>query len=473
MRELRADTFSKNKNDNAHEHVERFLDIVSLFKIPGVTHDAVMLRVFPITLTGAAKRWVDRLSLGTIDSWDIIKKAFIQRYCPLSKTAKQLEDICNFKKEGDKTLYQAWERYNDMLYKWPTHDIKAIRRFNRGASRYDQPSLREKRPSLTKIINKYIEEEAKGHAEQDKWLKEFYQNTKINREAHDNIIQGLEIKTTRASHKRSIIYKTIESLKKLKINLPLLKEIRQTDDYAKHIMNLVANKSRTKEEEFRMNLRSSSHLQNQLPPKEQDPGSFILPYSIRRLNFNNALADLGASIGIMPLYMYKRLGIGKLEPINMMIEMGDNSKCTPKGLVENLLVKIDKLIFPVDFVILDIVEDIMMPIILGRPLLETAHAKVDIFRKSISLEVGNEKVIFKIRSSFDLTIFKSVHTIKSITCLENDELNKMDYDMFLCEIESCEFNHLLAIDPNIFTYDIEVQESYEEVVYKMTEQEDL
>nr|GEV31065.1 hypothetical protein [Tanacetum cinerariifolium] len=281
-----------------------------------------------------------------------------------------------------------------------------------------------------------------------------------------------KLKKKRASHKRSIIYKTIESLKKLKINLPLLKEIRQTDDYAKHIMNLVANKSRTKEEEFRMNPRSSSHLQNQLPPKEQDPGSFILPYSIRRLNFNNALADLGASIGIMTLYMYKHLGIGKLEPINMMIEMGDNTKCTPKGLVENLLVKIDKLIFPVNFVILDIVEDIMMPIILGRPLLETAHAKVDIFRKSISLEVGNEKVIFKIRSSFDPTIFKSVHTIKSITCLENDELNKMDNDMFLCKIKSCEFNHLLAIDHNIFTYDIEVQESYEEVVYKMTEQED-
>ncbi|GJR49585.1 reverse transcriptase domain-containing protein [Tanacetum coccineum] len=81
-----------------------------------------------------------------------------------------------------------------------------------------------------------------------------------------------------------------------------------------------------------MNPRSSSLLQNQLPPKEQDLGSFILPCSIGRLNFNNALADLGASISIMPLSMYKRLDIGKLEPINMVIEMADNTKCTPKGL---------------------------------------------------------------------------------------------------------------------------------------------
>ncbi|GJS80962.1 hypothetical protein Tco_0747503 [Tanacetum coccineum] len=71
-------------------------DIISLFNIPGVTHDAVMLRVFPITLTEVAKR-----------------------------TAKQLEDIRNFKQEGDETLYQAWERYNDLLYKCLTHDINS------------------------------------------------------------------------------------------------------------------------------------------------------------------------------------------------------------------------------------------------------------------------------------------------------------------------------------------------------------
>nr|GEW70495.1 hypothetical protein [Tanacetum cinerariifolium] len=79
MMELREDTFSGNKNDDAYEHVERILDIVNLFNIPGVTHDTFMLRVFPITLTGAAKRWVDRLSPGTINTWDLLKNAFIQR----------------------------------------------------------------------------------------------------------------------------------------------------------------------------------------------------------------------------------------------------------------------------------------------------------------------------------------------------------------------------------------------------------
>ncbi|GKA91495.1 hypothetical protein Tco_0813365 [Tanacetum coccineum] len=79
MRELREDTFFGNKNDDAHVHVEQVLDIVSLFNIPGVSHDAVILLVFPITLTGAAKRWLDRLPPGTVDSWDLLKKAFMQR----------------------------------------------------------------------------------------------------------------------------------------------------------------------------------------------------------------------------------------------------------------------------------------------------------------------------------------------------------------------------------------------------------
>ncbi|GKB59244.1 protein kinase-like domain, concanavalin A-like lectin/glucanase domain protein [Tanacetum coccineum] len=109
MRELREDTSFENKNDDAHEHVKRVLDIVSLFNILGVSHDVVMLRVFSITLTGAAKRWVDRISHGIVDFWDLLKKAFFQRYCPPSKIAKQLEEIRNFKQEGDEILYQAWE----------------------------------------------------------------------------------------------------------------------------------------------------------------------------------------------------------------------------------------------------------------------------------------------------------------------------------------------------------------------------
>nr|GEY28090.1 hypothetical protein [Tanacetum cinerariifolium] len=97
MRELREDTFSEKKNEDAYDHVDRVLNVVSLFNIHGVSQDAVLLRMFPFTLTGAAKRWVDRLSPGAVNTWDLLKNAFIQRYCSPSKTAKRLEDIYKFK----------------------------------------------------------------------------------------------------------------------------------------------------------------------------------------------------------------------------------------------------------------------------------------------------------------------------------------------------------------------------------------
>jgi len=82
MRELRANPFFGNRDEDAYEHVENVLYIASLFNIPGVSHDAVMLRVFPKTLTGLARKWVDRLSGGTIDMWNLLKRAFIEIFCP-------------------------------------------------------------------------------------------------------------------------------------------------------------------------------------------------------------------------------------------------------------------------------------------------------------------------------------------------------------------------------------------------------
>ncbi|GJY96206.1 zinc knuckle CX2CX4HX4C containing protein [Tanacetum coccineum] len=445
-----------------------------------------MLRVFPITLTGATKRWVDRLPLGTVNSWDLLKKAFIQRYCPPSKTAKQLEEIRNFKQEGDKTLYQAWEWYNDILYRFPTHDINnhhKVNIFYNGLGALNRQLLDSQGPvpgmkpvqalmmiqtmadhsqkwhdgsssrnieinsnseGIAAIVNKLenlgrdikkLKENV--HAIQvgcqtcegahlDKTVlltRKLREWKKLNMENLVDLSQttgmaeavaALEAtlkKKIEEPKKEALVHQTMESLMKIKINRPLLKEIRQTDNYAKQMKYLVENK-----------------------PK--DPGSFILPCFIGKLDFKNALADLGANISIMPFSMYKRLGIEKLEPINMLIEMADNTKCALKGIVENLLIKIDKFIFPVDFVILDMVEDIRMPIILGRPLLAIAHAQVDIFRKTISLEVGSEKVIFKMRSSFTTTNFEYVRSIKSKTFVEDNKLKEIDYDLFLYDSES-------------------------------------
>ncbi|GKC21387.1 zinc knuckle CX2CX4HX4C containing protein, partial [Tanacetum coccineum] len=338
--------------------------------------------------------------------------AHLDKECPLNKEVKNIEEV----------------KYGEFVRPFPNNS-RNDGRFNRGASGYDQPSSGERRPSLTEKINKYMEEAAKRHAEQDEWLKKFYENTKTNREAHDKIIQGLEtkVRTLKNEVEGRANGGKFEGCKEIWFS----DNERQETDKSGMAEALAALEATHEIKKVPQEEKQS------LPHKEQDLGGFILPCSIGRLDFNNALADLGASISIMPLSIYKRLGIGKLKPINMVIEMADNTKCTPKGIVENLLIKIDKFVFPVDFVILDIVEDFRMPIILGRPLLATAHAKVDIFRKSISLEVGNEKVIFKMRSSFTTMIFESVRSIRSKTCTEDDDFKKINYDLFLYDSGSC------------------------------------
>ncbi|GJY05493.1 retrovirus-related pol polyprotein from transposon TNT 1-94 [Tanacetum coccineum] len=129
----------------------------------------------------------------------------------------------------------------------------------------------------------------------------------------------------------------------------------------------------------KLNARRSAILQNELPPKEKDPRSLILPCAIGTTTVSNALADLGASICIMPFSLFKWLVLGNPKPINMVIEMADRSMQSPKGIVENVVVKINKFIFHVEFIILDIIEDDKVPIIIWRPMLATTYAMIDVF----------------------------------------------------------------------------------------------
>ncbi|GJV32831.1 retrovirus-related pol polyprotein from transposon TNT 1-94 [Tanacetum coccineum] len=161
-------------------------------------------------------------------------------------------------------------------------------------------------------------------------------------------------------------------------------------EHTQHPQKLVSHEIKIEELSMvKLNAQCFAILQNELPPKEKDPGSFILPCTIGTTSVRNALADLGASISIMPFSLFKRLGLRNPKPINMVIEMADRSMQSPKGIVENVLVKINKFISPVDFNIIDIIEDDNVLIILGRPMLATAHAMIDVFEINEFDEPGN------------------------------------------------------------------------------------
>ncbi|GKA63463.1 reverse transcriptase domain-containing protein, partial [Tanacetum coccineum] len=125
--------------------------------------------------------------------------------------------------------------------------------------------------------------------------------------------------------------------------------------------------------------------------EKKNPGSFTIPCDIGNLHIDNALADLGVSISLMPYSMYEKLGLGEPKPTRMSLELADRSIQYPRGIAENVLIKVDKLVLPIDFVILDMREDTRISIILGRPFLATTQAMIDVFNKRITLRVGDEE----------------------------------------------------------------------------------
>ena len=127
--------------------------------------------------------------------------------------------------------------------------------------------------------------------------------------------------------------------------------------------------------------------------KYKDPGSPTISVNIGGTCIDRALLDLGASVNLMPYSMYKQLGLGELKPTNITLSLADRSVKIPKGIVEDVLVKVDKFYYPVDFVVLDI-EPIASgtnhaPIILGRPFFATANAIINFRNGFMQLTFGN------------------------------------------------------------------------------------
>ncbi|KAL4378047.1 hypothetical protein GQ457_02G024520 [Hibiscus cannabinus] len=166
--------------------------------------------------------------------------------------------------------------------------------------------------------------------------------------------------------------KFLDILKQVHINLPLVETIEQMPNYAKFLKDIVSKWTRLSEfETVAMTEGCMAMLHNRLPPKLKDPGSFTIPCAIGNHYVGKALCDLGASINLMPKSVFERLGIGKARPTTVMLQLADRSYIQPEGKIEDILVRVDKFIFPSDFIVVDCEADKFAPIILGRPFLAT------------------------------------------------------------------------------------------------------
>ena len=168
--------------------------------------------------------------------------------------------------------------------------------------------------------------------------------------------------------------KFMDVFKKLHINIPFADALEQMPSYVKFMKDILSQKRRLADFEI-VNLTEecSAILQRKLPQKLKDPGSFNIPCTIGNAIFERALCDFGSIINLMPLSIFKRLGLGEARPTTVTLQLADRSLKHPRGIVEDVLVKVDKFIFPSDFIVFDMEEDKEIPIILGRPFLATGR----------------------------------------------------------------------------------------------------
>ncbi|XP_070032763.1 uncharacterized protein [Nicotiana tomentosiformis] len=189
--------------------------------------------------------------------------------------------------------------------------------------------------------------------------------------------------------------------------------------------------------------------------KLSDPGSFTIPCTISNYAFAKALCDLGASINLMPLAIYKRLGIGRARPTSMLLQLADQKMKRPSGILDDVLVQVGKFVFPTNFVILDCRIDEEIPIILGRQFLATGRALIDCETGELKMRLNDEEITFNVQKSMrrpsefanyslieavDVILEEEVETLNAkdplSACLMNlDEVNREDLAEWVLALE--------------------------------------
>ncbi|GKE24457.1 reverse transcriptase domain-containing protein, partial [Tanacetum coccineum] len=221
--------------------------------------------------------------------------------------------------------------------------------------------------------------------------------------------------------------------------------------FASTFKSLLSNKEKLyKLANTPLNENCSAVLLKKLPEKLGDPCKFLIPCDFPKLEECLALTDIGASINLMPLSVWKKLSLLELTPTRMTLELANRSIAYPVGVSEDVFVKVGKFYFSADIVVVDYDVDPWVPLILGRPFLRTARALIDAQGEELTLRVNDEAITFNVR-----------HTSRYSDRYDDESVNRIDVIDVTCEEYAQEVigfsdssksgNPTLSLDPIITT----------------------
>ncbi|GJT65046.1 mitochondrial proton/calcium exchanger protein-like protein isoform X1 [Tanacetum coccineum] len=435
LKELRENTFSGWDNEDANEHIEKFLKIVDLFHVPNITQES------DETLFQAWERFKELLMKCPQHYLTEMQKVILF-YNGLDIPTRQILDsrraIPTKTAEDAKKAIQKMAEYSQKWHNGTSRgrstdtsdglaiiqaqlnnlgrEIKKVNEkvyaaqvgwgYRATAPGYYQrnnanPSYQERRQSMEDTLSKFMSESAKRHEENSNLIKEIRAMIDAAIRNQGASIKTLEIQIGQMTKISTTIEADSHSIRHIRSsqyavstrqNCTLLYKSRQTTvPFLSHLDNHYCKEEEGNHGPKFTEAYGASHVNNTIPRKEKDQRSFTLPCFINDVCFDNALVDLRASVSVMPLSTYLNLGLGELAHTRLTVELADRTVKYPKGIAENVLVGIGKFTFPVDYM----PEDIKVPLILGRPFLSIAHAKIDVYKRKITLRVGEEKIIFK------------------------------------------------------------------------------
>ncbi|GKA71313.1 hypothetical protein Tco_0777452, partial [Tanacetum coccineum] len=362
LKELRDNTFSGSDHEDANEHIEKVLKIVDLFHIPNITQEQVMLKAFPMSLARATSRCLRNKPSGSITTLEDLKTKFLSKYCPPARTANKMKEINNFQKEPDETLYQEVILFYNGL------DVQTRQILD---SKAIQAQLNNLRREIKKVNEKvyaaqvgceqYLSKEEDIEQQLQDCNRETMQTLRTKNEGNlckvlrergfGSLPRSTEanlrdhvksISTTAKANSNSIHHiGSPQYAISTPQNRRFMFESRQTTiPFLSRLNDYYCEK---KKGSYGLQFSEAysyeaSHINKSIPQKEKDPGSFTLPRYINNFCFDNALADLGASLSVMPLSTYLNLGLGELAQTKLIVELADRTVKYTKGIAENVLV---------------------------------------------------------------------------------------------------------------------------------------
>ncbi|GKA73299.1 reverse transcriptase domain-containing protein [Tanacetum coccineum] len=217
--------------------------------------------------------------------------------------------------------------------------------------------------------------------------------------------------------------KFLQIFQRLHFDLSFVDVLFHMPKFASTFKSLLSNKEKLFElTNTPLNENCLAVLLKKLPEKLGDPDQFHIPCDFPELDECLALADLGASINLMPLSVWKKLLLSELTPTRMTLKLANRSVSYPVGIAEDVFVKVGKFHFPADFVVVDYDVDPRVPLILGRPFLRTARALIDVHGEELTIRVNEEAITFNVR-----------HTLRYSYKYDDESVNRIDVIDVTCK----------------------------------------